>query len=177
MRPKVPNRAEAAHSTIAVVIASSLHALAQQSPTPSRVRGTIEGVDGDVLSVKSRSGEDVKLHMTGDMKVVGIVKISLADVIVLGGIHDHLGGGFHRYSTDRIVLPDGTPAGLASDARLENNQWRVQFSRSFLGSKYVCLTIPANVSEPPVVVDGRCQIPAAESRSSREATARGIARS
>src|ERR1700726_57629 len=65
---------------MAVLVASSLYALAQQSPTPSRVRGTIEGVDGDVLSVKSRSGEDVKLHMTGDMKVVGIIKISLSEI-------------------------------------------------------------------------------------------------
>jgi hypothetical protein len=66
----------------AMVIASSLYAVAQQPPTPSRVRGTIESVDGDVLSVKSRSGEDVKLHMTGDIKVVGIIKISLADIKV-----------------------------------------------------------------------------------------------
>jgi hypothetical protein len=65
---------------MAVVVASSLYALAQQPPTPSRVRGTIEGVDGDVLSVKSRSGEDVKLHMTGDMRVFGITKIPLSDV-------------------------------------------------------------------------------------------------
>ena len=49
---------------------------------PTRVRGTIESVDGDVLTVKSRSGEDIKLHMTGDMKVVGIIKISLADIKV-----------------------------------------------------------------------------------------------
>ena len=67
-------------SRFAMVAASSICAIAQQPPTPSRVRGTIEGVDGDVLSVKSRSGEDVKLHMTGDMKVVGIIKISLADI-------------------------------------------------------------------------------------------------
>jgi hypothetical protein len=67
---------------VAMVIASSLYALAQQPPTPSRVRGSIESVDGDVISVKSRSGEDVKLHMTGDMKVVGIIKISLADIKV-----------------------------------------------------------------------------------------------
>jgi hypothetical protein len=67
---------------VAMVIASSLYAMAQQPPTPSRVRGTIEGVDGDVISVKSRSGEDVKLHMTPDMKVVGIIKISLADIKV-----------------------------------------------------------------------------------------------
>src|ERR1700760_971439 len=64
----------------AMVAASVLGALAQQPPTPTRVRGTIEGVDGDVLMVKSRSGEDVKLHMTSDMKIVGIVKIALADI-------------------------------------------------------------------------------------------------
>jgi hypothetical protein len=67
---------------IAVVASSSFYAIAQQPPVPSRVRGTIEAVDGDVLAVKSRSGEDVKLRMTGDMRVVGIAKISLSDVKV-----------------------------------------------------------------------------------------------
>ena len=67
---------------VAVVAASCLYAIAQQPPTPSRVRGTIEAVDGDVLSVKSRGGEDVKLRMTADMRVVGIVKISLSDIKV-----------------------------------------------------------------------------------------------
>jgi hypothetical protein len=67
---------------IAAVAGSSLYAIAQQPPTPSRVRGTIEGVDGDVLSVKSRSGDDVKLHMAGDMRVFGIARISLSDVKV-----------------------------------------------------------------------------------------------
>jgi hypothetical protein len=65
---------------VAMLAASSLLASAQQPPTPARVRGTIEKVEGDVLSVKSRGGEDVKLHMAGDMRVVGIVKISLADI-------------------------------------------------------------------------------------------------
>jgi hypothetical protein len=65
---------------VAMVAASSLFAIAQQPPSPSRVRGTIEGVDGDVLSVKSRSGEDVKLQMTSDMRVVGIIRISLSDI-------------------------------------------------------------------------------------------------
>ena len=64
----------------AMVAASVLGAIAQQPPTPTRVRGTIEGVDGDLIMVKSRSGEDVKLHMSADMKVVGIVKIALADI-------------------------------------------------------------------------------------------------
>lgn len=67
---------------IAAVAVSSLYAIAQQPPTPSRLRGTIEAVDGDVLAVKSRSGEDFKLHMAGDMRVVGLVKISLSDIKV-----------------------------------------------------------------------------------------------
>jgi hypothetical protein len=67
---------------LVMVAASSLAAIAQQPPTPTRVRGTIEAIDGDVLSVKSRSGEDVRLHMTGDIRLVGITKISLADIKV-----------------------------------------------------------------------------------------------
>jgi hypothetical protein len=81
----------------AVVVASSLAAVAQQPPSPSRVRGTIEAVDGDVLSVKSRSGEDVKLRMTGDVRVVGIVKISLSDIKV---------GSF--IGTTTVPGPDGS---------------------------------------------------------------------
>jgi hypothetical protein len=64
----------------AMVVVSVFGAIAQQPPTPTRVRGTIEGIDGDLLVVKSRGGEDVKLHLTSDVKVVGIIKISLADI-------------------------------------------------------------------------------------------------
>ena len=67
---------------IAVVAGSSLYAFAQQPPAPSRVRGTIEAVNSDGLSVKSRSGEDFKLHMAPDMRVFGITRISLADIKV-----------------------------------------------------------------------------------------------
>jgi hypothetical protein len=82
---------------VAIVASSTLYAIAQQPPTPSRVRGTIEGVEGDVLSVKSRGGEDVKLHMTGDMRVVGITKISLSDIKV---------GSF--IGTTTVPGPDGS---------------------------------------------------------------------
>jgi hypothetical protein len=75
--PAIPSRWFAALALLVV----SFPAAAQQT-SPSRVRGTIEAVDGDVLDVKSRSGEDVKLHMTGDMRVVGIAKIALADIKV-----------------------------------------------------------------------------------------------
>jgi hypothetical protein len=82
---------------VAMVIVSSLLAIAQQPPSPSRVRGTIEGVDGDMLAVKSRAGEDVKLRMTADMRVVGIVKIALSDIKV---------GSF--IGTTTVPGPDGS---------------------------------------------------------------------
>src|SRR4026208_2536888 len=63
---------------IVMVVASSLYAIAQQPPTPSLVRGTIEGVNGDELAVKSRGGEDIKLRMAGDLQVLGITRISLS---------------------------------------------------------------------------------------------------
>ncbi len=66
---------------LAMVATSSIFALAQQT-SPSLVRGTIESVDGETLMVKSRSGEDVKLTMAGDIRVVGIVKIALSDIKV-----------------------------------------------------------------------------------------------
>jgi len=88
-------------AAVAVVAASALSAIAQQSPTPSRVRGTIEGVDADVVAVKSRSGEDVKLHMTGDIRLVGIIRISLADIKV---------GSF--IGTTTVPGPDGVPTAV-----------------------------------------------------------------
>jgi hypothetical protein len=61
---------------------STLYAVAQQAPVPTRVRGTIEKVDGDLLSVKSRSGDDVKLHIASDLRVAGITRIALSDIKV-----------------------------------------------------------------------------------------------
>jgi hypothetical protein len=82
---------------VAMIAASSLYAIAQQPPSPTRVRGTIEAVDGDVLDVKSRSGEDYKLRMASDMRLVGITKISLSDIKV---------GSFVGATT--VPGPDGT---------------------------------------------------------------------
>lgn len=65
---------------VAMVAVSTLSALAQRAPVPTRVRGTIESVNGDTMQVKARSGEDVKLHIASDVNVSGITKISLADI-------------------------------------------------------------------------------------------------
>lgn len=66
----------------AMVAITSLPAFAQKAPVPTRVRGTIEAVNGDTMQVKSRSGEDVKLRIAPDIRVSGITRISLADIKV-----------------------------------------------------------------------------------------------
>ncbi|HEV2154208.1 hypothetical protein [Bradyrhizobium sp.] len=77
-------RATFTRPIIAVVLvgASTFAALAQKAPVPTRVRGTIESVNGDAMQVKSRSGEDVKLRIAPDVSVSGVTKISLADIKV-----------------------------------------------------------------------------------------------
>ena len=45
-----------------------------------RVRGTITSLDGDVLSVKSRDGKDLKLHLTSDAQVAVAKKLALSDI-------------------------------------------------------------------------------------------------
>ena len=94
---------------VAVIALSSSYAFAQKPPTPSRIRGTVESADGDVLTVKSRSGEDVKLYMNNDTKVLGITKVSLADVKV---------GSF--IGTTTMPGPDGKPKAVEVHVFPEN---------------------------------------------------------
>ena len=82
---------------VAMVAATTLYAVAQQPPSPTRVRGTIEGVEGDMVAVKSRGGEDFRLRMANDMRLVGITKISLSDIKV---------GSF--VGTTTVPGPDGS---------------------------------------------------------------------
>jgi hypothetical protein len=49
------------------------------SQTPMRVRGTITSVDGDVMSVKSRDGKDLKITLAPDTQVAVTKKGSMAD--------------------------------------------------------------------------------------------------
>ena len=54
-------------------------AWAQQPPTV-RIRGTIEAVDGPMLSIKSREGTDMKVRMTDNATVVGVTNIALSEI-------------------------------------------------------------------------------------------------
>lgn len=64
---------------VAMVTASVIYALAQQAPTV-RIRGTIEAVDGNVLSIKTREGTDVKVKMTDNVAVFAVVKTDLSEI-------------------------------------------------------------------------------------------------
>ncbi len=55
---------------------------AAQAPQPARVRGTIEKVDGQNLTVKSRDGKTLTVKLADKARVTAMVKASLADVKV-----------------------------------------------------------------------------------------------
>ncbi|MBS0529142.1 MAG: hypothetical protein JSS22_07105 [Proteobacteria bacterium] len=82
--------------TALALIAFSSSALAEQ-PQPSRVRGAIQAVDGETVTIKSREGADVNLHIASSMGVTGVAKVALADIKV---------GSF--IGATSVPEPDGT---------------------------------------------------------------------
>jgi hypothetical protein len=56
-------------------------ALAQTSEgTPTRIRGTVERLDGQTLLVKSQAGQDVSVTMAPNFTVTGVEKRSLSEI-------------------------------------------------------------------------------------------------
>jgi hypothetical protein len=70
---------------------------ASPAPPPTRVRGTIDSVDGSTLNVTSRDGSKVTVKLADNAPVVGIVPASLSDVKP---------GGFVGITA--LPQPDGT---------------------------------------------------------------------
>src|SRR4030095_259164 len=65
-------------AAIAVIAAST--AVLAQAPAPTRIRGTLEQVDGNLLTVKARSGEVMKVKVPDNVVIIGIAKASMADI-------------------------------------------------------------------------------------------------
>ena len=82
------------------LMASASVVWAQQAP-PVRVRGEITKVDGNTLSVKSRSGENATVKLAEPVRISAMVKASLAEIKE---------GSFIGVSA--MPQPDGTPEGL-----------------------------------------------------------------
>ena len=74
--------------TTKLLLAGALIALlilpagAQQAPqgTPTRIRGTVEKLDGQALTVKSREGQQVTITLAPNVTVGYLIKQSLADI-------------------------------------------------------------------------------------------------
>jgi hypothetical protein len=66
---------------IGIILGSIVFASAvAQTPAPSRVRGTIVSLDGNVLSVKSKDGQDVKMELAPNATFAYMKKMDFADI-------------------------------------------------------------------------------------------------
>jgi hypothetical protein len=83
---------------------------AQQPPTV-RIRGTIEVVDGPVLTIKTREGDDVKVRMTDNVAVFGVATTPLSEI--KEGSYIGVSG---------MPQPDGTQKALAVHIFPENQR-------------------------------------------------------
>src|SRR5215831_9199061 len=73
---RMASRILTATAVVAAFAATTVVAQAQNT----RVRGTIESVDGNTVMVKSRDGASLKLVLKDNANVRGVVKASLTDV-------------------------------------------------------------------------------------------------
>ena len=66
----------------ALLIAVFSAAAVAQAPAnpPVRVRGTVEKLDGNMLTVKARNGQSMTIKLADNFVVVGIQKASIADI-------------------------------------------------------------------------------------------------
>jgi hypothetical protein len=63
-----------------IALLFAAQAASAQQPQVVRVRGTIEKVDGQVLTVKARDGAMLTIKVPDNVRVLGMVKISIADI-------------------------------------------------------------------------------------------------
>ena len=70
----------AAGALALALIGASAAAWAQNSAPPVRIRGTIEKVDGNMLTIKAREGNELKVVMADNVRVMDFVKASISDI-------------------------------------------------------------------------------------------------
>jgi len=77
--PRMSSLLPRALAALAVVSALGSAASAQQPPSV-RIRGTIEVVDGPLLTVKSREGTDIRVRLTDNVAVFGVADIAMSEI-------------------------------------------------------------------------------------------------
>ena len=89
----------------AVAVGLTAAALAQQPPV--RVRGQIEKVDGNTLTVKERGGETLTIKLADNPRIMAFVKASLADIkpnSYIGVTSEPAGNGVEKAIAIHIFL-------------------------------------------------------------------------
>jgi hypothetical protein len=105
----------------ALVIAAALvglffgPALAQNPPdgTPTRIRGTVEKLDGQNLTVKSREGQPMAVALAPNVEVISLVKKTVADIkpgdfVASTGVKGKDG---KIHAVEARIFPQATPDG------------------------------------------------------------------
>jgi hypothetical protein len=64
----------------AVLAAIATSSVSAQQPPTVRVRGTVEAIDGQMLTIKTREGTDVKAKLDDKAMIVAVVKASYGDI-------------------------------------------------------------------------------------------------
>ena len=68
------------HRLLALLGLALAAQLATAQNTPVRVRGTITGLEGNVLAVKTREGETIKINLPDNVGVSAAKNITMADI-------------------------------------------------------------------------------------------------
>jgi hypothetical protein len=129
-------------ASLAVAAVVVTAAWAQQPPTV-RIRGTIEAVDGAMLSIKSREGTDMKVRVTDNVAVFGVAKAELSEIKVGSYI-----------GVTAMPEPDGTQKAVAVHLFPENQRGAAEGFRPWDQRPGSTMT-NATVAESVKGVDGQ----------------------
>jgi hypothetical protein len=129
-------------AAFAIIAAIVTTAFAQQPPTV-RIRGTIEAVDGTLLSIKSRDGTDLKVRVTDNVAVFGVAKTELSEIKVGSYI-----------GVTAMPEPDGTQKAVALHIFPENQRGAAEGFRPWDQRPGSTMT-NATVAETVKGVDGQ----------------------
>lgn len=67
-------------AAVALTVLPALRPAPAQQPQPTRIRATIDSVDGTTLAVTSRDGAHLTLRTPDNLQVSGLVRIALSDI-------------------------------------------------------------------------------------------------
>src|SRR5205085_5157 len=90
------------------IVALTGSALGQQPPAPVRVRGAIETVDGNTLTVKARDGSSLTIVMADNVRVMAFVPADATIVAYAPGEKSELKPGAQIIIFGAQKQPDGT---------------------------------------------------------------------